>query len=46
MQHEAYYKHNFKTKKLDLFCFSADPSHLAAFSYSLPFQEKKAFMDY
>lgn len=36
MQHEAYSKHSFKTKKLDLFCFSADPSHLAVLGYSLP----------
>ncbi len=41
MQHEAYYKHSFKTKKLDLFCFSDDPSHLAALGYSLPFRKKK-----
>lgn len=45
MQHDAYSKHSFETKKLDLFCFSTDPSHLTVLGYSLPFR-KKAFMDY
>lgn len=38
-QHEAFSKHSFKTKKLDLFCFSADPSHLAELGYSLPLRK-------
>lgn len=36
MQREAYSKHSFKTNKLDLYCFSTDPSHLAVLGYSLP----------
>lgn len=40
-QHEAHYKHSFKTEKLDLFCFGADPSHSVALAYSLPSEKKK-----
>ena len=40
-QHEAHYKHSFKTEKLDLFCFGADPSHSAVLAYSLPLEKKK-----
>lgn len=39
-QHEAHYKHSFKTEKLDLFCFGADPSHSAVLAYSLPSEKK------
>lgn len=44
MQHEAYYKHSFKAKKLDLFCFSADPSHFGCARLQFTFQKKPSWI--
>ena len=45
MQHEAHYKHSFKTKKLDLFCFRRWPFPFGCARLQFTFQ-KTAFMDY
>lgn len=41
MQHEAFSKHTFKTNKLDLFCFRADPFLLSWAWLQFTSQKKK-----